>query len=247
MKSAQILALAEPLLHVYKTEVAPPKRLKSLLKERDEAEFRRLVAAELKTHADLPFRDAFDKSLLPLTGEAALHSLSLPVFAGEVPASDLAKIARVAQAAGVDYLLVSSNQNLNFLSENLSQRRNLQALLADAGFGNTDPLTANCRVCPGNHECAMGLVATRDLARRLLDALGSRLNGRSLAISGCVNSCAQPQLADFGVYVSKIIKNPQGENIPLFDLVQFSTENFAIPRAVGLSEAELFRRLREEM
>ena len=42
------------------------------------------------------------------------------------------------------------------------------------------------------------------------------------ALSGCANSCSQPQLADYGIVSAKLAAGEAGEKMPLFDLYQRS-------------------------
>jgi len=243
----RVLQLAEALIKVYAAHVQPPKRLKSLIKDRGEEEFRRLFADALALCPRVEFHDAFDKSLLPGPGGAGQSRFCVSLFAGELPAAQLSQIAQAAERAGLTYLLVDPDQNLVFLARDAQQGEALAKFLAEAGIDRFDPALAHCRVCPGNHECALGLTATRDLARRLLDAFGQKLQERTLAISGCANSCAQPQLADFGIFVSKITRNQGGEHVPLFDVFQFSAHHFAQPAAQQLNEEQLFSWLTEHL
>ncbi|NCP04464.1 MAG: hypothetical protein GW861_13940, partial [Deltaproteobacteria bacterium] len=74
-----------------------------------------------------------------------------------------------------------------------------------------------------------------------------KLQERTLAISGCANSCAQPQLADFGIFVSKITRNQAGDHVPLFDVFQFSAQHFAQPAAQQLNEEQLFGWMTEHL
>jgi sulfite reductase beta subunit-like hemoprotein len=45
---------------------------------------------------------------------------------------------------------------------------------------------------------------------------------RTWALSGCSNSCTQPQLADYGIVSTKLATGEAGEKMPLFDLYQRS-------------------------
>ncbi len=64
----------------------------------------------------------------------------------------------------------------------------------------------------------MGLAPTRDIAEKVIGAMSTQGNHKSWALSGCHNSCSQPQLANYGIVTKKLLKNPDGTREPLFDL-----------------------------
>ncbi len=243
---SDLLQLAEAIIRVYAANVKPPRRLKTLVGERGEAEFRQLVDAELERSPAVHFSDAYDKALIPLSGEAVSLKLTLPVFAGELPAERLAALAAAADSAGVSYLQVTADQDLALLPVDQSQRQKLLEALQQVDFADLDDPLAVLRVCPGNHECSMGLTATRDLATLLRDRFGDELGGRELAISGCPNSCAQPQLAELGIIASKSVKEEGGERTPRYDLYHRRGEGLGERIAERLTEAELFAALDAE-
>jgi len=242
-----LLQIAEAVVRVYKANVEPPKRLKSLIATRGEDEFRRLVAVELAKTAPVRSRDGFDKALLPISADVAPLKLEVPVFAGELKAERLELLAGIAAEAGIAYLQVTADQNLALLPNDAAQRQQLVELLTNAGFAGIDQPQAVLRVCPGNHECRMGLAATRELAGQLQQRFGERLHGRTLAISGCCNSCAQPQLADFGILASKSVKGEDGKRTPRFDLYRREADGLGERRAERLTEQELFLALDAEI
>jgi sulfite reductase beta subunit-like hemoprotein len=244
---AELLAIAETLVRVYRAHVEPPKRLKSLLGSQGEPAFRRLLAAELAKTPPGRFRDAFDKALLPVSGDAAALKLEVPIFAGELAAERLGRLARIAGEAGIDYLQVTADQNLALLPADQQGRQRLAEALSKAGFGGLEQPPQVLRVCPGSHDCRMGLAATRDLAEGLQQRYGTKLQGRSLAISGCANSCAQPQLAEFGILASKSVKAADGTRSPRFDLYRRTSAGLGERQAEQLTEAELFGALDAEL
>ncbi len=233
----ELLALTEAIIRVYAANVEPPKRLKTLIAKKGEAGLRRLLDAELATTSQVCFSDSFDKTVLPVSGECADLKLLVPVFAGELPAGKLEQIAGAATAAGVDYLLVTADQDLALLPNDQARRKQLVAALSTAGFAALDEPQRVMRICPGNHECRMGLSATRDLAKRLRQHFTCRLNGHELAISGCPNSCAQPQLADIGIIACK---RGAGEHDRCrYDIYRRTNEELGIKVGESLTEEAL--------
>lgn len=236
---SELLPLTESIVRVYRANVQPPKRLKSLISSKGEEEFRRLLAEELTQAEPVQFGDAFDKTLIPVSADSNRLKLIVPFFAGELRTDRLETIVAAAGAVGIDYLLVTADQNLALLPADQQSRQQLIALLAKAGFAGLDQPVPICRVCPGNHECRMGLAATRDLANQLQQRYGEKLNGRTLAISGCANSCAQPQLAEIGIIASRDVKDAEGKRSPRFDIYQRTGDGLGESVAEQLTEEQL--------
>lgn len=240
---SELLQLTESIIRVYAANVEPPKRLKTLIRSQGEEGVRNLLATELEQAAAVHFSDAFEKTLLPVFGEQADFKLIVPVAAGEITAEKLTLLAAAAEKAGVEYLQVTADQDLALLPNGVQQRQQLLLFLTQAGFVDLDQPLSVLRVCPGNHACRMGLAATRDLAATFQQRFAERLNGRALAISGCSNSCAQPQLAEIGIIASKSVKGENGRRTPRLDLYRRTAEGFGERIAEGLKEEELFAAL----
>jgi sulfite reductase beta subunit-like hemoprotein len=83
------------------------------------------------------------------------------------------------------------------------------------------------------------------VARQVIAALGHVSGGTRWAISGCHNSCAQPQLADYGIAVSGLVKGDDGSRSPRFDLYSHSgRQDLGSPVARNLSLAELLDKVK---
>jgi sulfite reductase beta subunit-like hemoprotein len=165
--------------------------------------------------------------------------LEAPVFAGELPADDLTRLAGFAEAWAGGWLIVTADQDIAF--HIIDKADAARQELARLGFGGgTREERASFKVCPGSHECRMGLAPTRDVARQVIAALGPVAGVARWAISGCHNSCAQPQLADFGIVVSGLVKGDDGSRSPRFDLYSRSDQQeLGTPVAPNLSLTEL--------
>lgn len=141
--------------------------------------------------------------------------------------SNLLLLAGLAREHGNGFLALSADQNILLPLQKESDRPLLQQRLKSAGLLND--LAENrirFRVCPGNHECRMGLSPTRDVARQICQALGDKQPTGTLAISGCSNGCSQPQLAALGIITRKSVKQEDGTRTPLFDLLRRSGAGF---------------------
>lgn len=217
----QIIPIIEAVVRVYTRLAPPPKRLKFLASQLGEDELVRLVKAEPSYDELFPEREGFiDNMTPPAEGR---ERLLYPVFAGQLTSAGLRRLATFAGENANSLLQVTADQNIAFpLAADVNPDQAAAELAALAGADETDA-QVTFRVCPGNHECRMGLVATRDIAKKVIAAMSPPAKSLTWALSGCPNSCTQPQLADFGIVSSKLIAGAAGEKTALFDLYQRSS------------------------
>ncbi|PLX81039.1 MAG: nitrite reductase [Desulfuromonas sp.] len=213
----RIIPLTEGILRVYREHAAPGRRLKHLLRERGEKEFRHLLRQATGELYPPQVENRFAGSLT--VGEGSETPVIVPVFAGELSTRLLLRLADAAELYAADVLLLTSDQDIAFLP---ATNEAGEALARWFRENETDTTTVAhnrvCRACPGNHECRMGLVPTREVAAeigRLADQLDTC---PSIAISGCPNSCSQPQLADIGIVGSRLVKGEDGARTPRFQV-----------------------------
>ncbi|TLM68117.1 MAG: nitrite/sulfite reductase [Deltaproteobacteria bacterium] len=232
--AAELLPLAEAVVRVYARHAPAGKRLKFVVRDLGEARVRELIEAAVAPTA-LP-----QQSLAgALTVDTGLH-LCLPVFAGEIDAAQLRRIALVAAAHGDSTLALTADQDLLlFFTDPAVLERARGELTTHGLLPATAGSVVTCRVCPGSHECRMGLAPTRDVARRLTATLGPQGQALTWAVSGCPNSCSQPQLADVGVVTSKLVKEEDGNRTPRFDLYRRSGEGLGEAVDSGLTLDQL--------
>lgn len=208
---AELLPLAEAVVRVYARHAPAGKRLKHVVREFGRARLHELIVAARCRQA-LP-QPTLSGALTTDTGV----SLVIPVFAGEIEAGPLRRIAAAATTYGDGTLILSADQDLALFLPTPAALEQTRQLLADL-LGTTPQDRVIFRICPGSHECRMGLAPTRDIARQVLAAIGPQARTLTWSISGCPNSCSQPQLADIGIMTGKLIKNENGSRTPLFDL-----------------------------
>jgi sulfite reductase beta subunit-like hemoprotein len=238
----RVVPLAEAAVYVHKANTPVGKRLKHLVKDIGEKKFRHLLAEHLEKTSELDLFDGFEKRLTALSHGGPGVRVEAAVFAGEIETSVFRRLAGIAADHAEGFMAITADQNVAFLLSDAGRKADAEKALVEAGFtGDTAEEQTLFRICPGNHECRMGLAATRDVAREVLAALGEA--GRSLtwAISGCANSCAQPQLADVGILAIKSVKGEDGERRPLFDLYRREGEGFGHPIRRGLTLPDLLQ------
>ena len=239
----RVIGMVEAVVRVYAAHTPAGKRLKHLVAEIGQEELRRLVLAEPSAGEALPTVASLSSSLVP-TLSSPERRVEVGVFAGELAGSELAALAEIADKWAGGILLVTGNQNIVLHLTPAAELDRVREELAYAGFtGTSRRERVLCRVCPGSHECLVGLGATREIATELVEKLGPAGLKLTWAISGCPNSCAQPQLADAGIIVSRL--QPGEAKAPLFDLYRRSGDGFGERTAERLTLAELMQQVGE--
>ncbi|MEZ4600672.1 MAG: nitrite/sulfite reductase [Syntrophotaleaceae bacterium] len=236
----RLLPLIEGVVRVYHRHTPAGKRLKHLLADIGESEFRNLLAAETSGTAPCPLATALDDQFGEQIAPGSRGWIEVPAPAGQLRAEDLRQAAAVAGELGDGFLVVSREQNLLVsVGEGVDEER-LRNALQEIGLLRTEP-ALKCRVCPGSHACIKGLVPTRDLASRLENILGEKGRHMSWAVSGCPNGCTQPQLADYGIIgTHKAVEGKEAR----YNLLRREGEGFGQVVQTGLSAEELLCALR---
>ncbi|WP_221248916.1 nitrite/sulfite reductase [Desulfuromonas versatilis] len=236
----RLLPIIEAVVRVYKANGQAGKRLKHLLNDIGEARLRDLVAAEMAAVSALEIANPLPEQLTAKPQADSLEFVEVPVFAGEISAEKLRALARVAAQQAEGFLALTADQNLALLPGEGRPVEAVRQALAAVGLAGPAPEEAvSFRICPGSHECRMGLAPVRDVARELIGAMGGQARSGRWAISGCPNSCSQPQLADFGIVTVKKVAGEDGERRPLFDLLRREGEGFGEPVQQGIGLEEL--------
>ena len=238
----RIVGLVEAVVRVYTAHTPAGKRLKHLVREIGRDEFRRLVhgrsvGSRGSAHRPEPLR-------LPRSCRGnswpADRSRRLCRRAGGQrtggPGGDRGQPGRRHPGGDrqPEHCLSSSTPTADL--DTVRQE------LVYAGFpGTSRRERVTCRVCPGSHECLVGLGPTREFAAELVAKLGPAGLKLTWAISGCPNSCAQPQLADAGIVISRLVNEGSGRT-PRFDLYRGNGSGaFAAVVGRDLSQEEIFQ------
>lgn len=230
----RIIPVIEAIVAVYGTHAPPPKRLKFLASTFGEEKLRQLIEAEAAYSEEIPAVSGLPENLAAVAN--GKQRLILPVFTGKLTASQLNDIAESADRIADGVLMVTADQDIALLlTAGIDAAGELNKLQTSTGLA---AVAIALRVCPGNHECLMGLTATRDVARGLLAHIGAKGQKLNWAVSGCPNSCTQPQLANVGIVSSTLSKGGDGERSPRFDLYRRSTGGLgtAVERSLTLDE-----------
>ncbi|MBZ0135281.1 MAG: phosphoadenylyl-sulfate reductase [Planctomycetes bacterium] len=128
----------------------------------------------------------------------------VPIVAGDLTGQQARAIVFSAERAGATQIDLSVRQNLSIPNVDADKVPALAAKMEALGFPPSGWFGARDIVaCPGATSCRKGFVETHDFAQTLSRALESvdapdwakRLR---ISVSGCPNSCSQPQLFDIG-------------------------------------------------
>lgn len=150
---------------------------------------------EWKVGADGPVPGAgAPRSIFPIkpVGRVAFP-IAVPI--GDVTPAQLRGLAAILLERQLDDIRTTQDQNLMIVGVPEIAIAVLREKLAAIGLG--EPKAGdNVGACPGTSTCKLGITSSK--------VLGAMLNGGPddlrIRVSGCHNSCAQPDTADIGLY-----------------------------------------------
>lgn len=235
----RVIPLIEAIARVYAAHTPAGKRLKHLLREIGETEFRNLVAQEPTANEELPPVSGLPDFLAPVSGSRRIVS---QIFAGQLSSEQLTSLADFADLWADGILMVTADQDMSFHISPAVDPAEASAALSRGGFADAQVIF---RVCPGSHQCRVGLSPTRDITRTLIDCMGPAAKTLTWALSGCPNSCTQPQLADIGIVSSSLAKDDSGERSPRFDICRLNGAGLGTVVERSLTLDELASKVRE--
>ncbi len=134
---------------------------------------------------------------------AGYSYVGLAVPLGRFFAEEMEALAAIADSYGDGSIRTTNSQNL--VLPNIPEDK-VQALLAEKVLARLTPFpktfTAHAVSCTGTQFCPLGVTETKQRAAAMLEYLDKQVELDTplvLHISGCVNSCAQQQIADIGL------------------------------------------------
>ena len=174
----------------------------------DDAGFARFFTRSVRRH-----RDA-DRSIVTIT-----------VPLGDLKAASLRVLADLAARHAHDEVRIGRDQNLVLPHARRANLRPLYEGLAAAGLDDATAGTAlDVTSCPGADTCALGITSSKGVAaavRRALLPLASNgaaaaLEGVTIKVSGCPNSCGQHHIANIGLH--GVARTVNGKQVPAYQL-----------------------------
>lgn len=127
--------------------------------------------------------------------QPGLYTYPIALPQGELSVAALRGIANLAEILELDEIRTTQDQNLLLLNVPEADLSIINAGLAElklAAPRRGDSIVA----CPGSSTCRLGITASMKLAPKL----SGGENDLRIRISGCHNSCAQPETGDIGIY-----------------------------------------------
>jgi sulfite reductase (NADPH) hemoprotein beta-component len=127
--------------------------------------------------------------------QPGLYTYPVTLPQGELSVAALRGIAELAENLELDEIRATQDQNLLLLNVPEASLSAIDAGLAELNLGaprRGDSIVA----CPGASTCRLGITASMKLAPKL----SGGENDLRIRISGCHNSCAQPETSDIGIY-----------------------------------------------
>jgi sulfite reductase beta subunit-like hemoprotein len=236
---ARVFPLVEAAVRVHAKHSPKGRRLKYLLQDVGIEGFRSLLRENHLGPDRLEIDDAWPKNVTPPSrGEPA--RVEAKIFGGQVSTEAFRRLAEPGARYSGGFLVLTAQQDVALLLADPEAAAPVRDALAGAGFPGTSlEEQVVFQVCPGSHECRLGLAPTRDVARAALQAMGPRGRTLAWAISGCPNTCSQPQLADAGIVSAQSRKAEDGERRPVFDLYRREGPEFGQAIRQGLSLQDL--------
>jgi sulfite reductase (ferredoxin) len=235
----RIIPLIEAIARVYAAHTPAGKRIKHLVREIGEEEFRQRVSLEPSFQEELPPTAGLVDGLMTVAGN---RRLEVRFFGGVVTAGELEELADFAAERSEGVLMATADQDIAFHIAGAFDPEDTSGTLQAAGF---ELEVTTFRICPGSHLCRVGLSPTLDVARAISDSMGPSARALVWALSGCPNSCTQPQLADVGIVSSSLAKDDDGGRTPRFDLYRLSGEGLGTSIECSLTLDELCSRVRD--
>ncbi len=140
---------------------------------------------------------------------------------GDIPAADARRLGELAVRFSRDAARLTIGQALVLTDVDRAALSRLHAALsginaADAAAGTALDVTS----CPGAASCSLAITASKGLAGAIRTGLSGEdpqdLDGVSIKVSGCPNSCGQHHVADIGFH--GIVRRVGGRQLPAYQL-----------------------------
>lgn len=231
------IALLEAVVTVFRDHGQPRKRLKHLVLDRGRDWFCERIAAAFS--APLPGSPPLPAAAPEETERNLAPHVLLPLFAGQASAEFLRTAADLADKYCAGTALLTPDQDVALVPLRPDELENLTASAELAGLEHSRAENHFAfRICPGGEHCPKALCETLELAGKLRETL-AKSGMRSAALSGCPNSCAQPQLADIGILCVKRTGKEDGFYERRYRILKNNGKGFSETVSDGVGEESL--------
>ncbi len=149
--------------------------------------------------------------------QEGLYYVGSLIPSGSMTADELYAFAELAEKYGDGQLRTTNSQNIlviNIPEENLKAYRK-EALLKKYPLRG-DAFTGYCASCTGNHYCSFAPIDSKKWTADIVAALHEKFPDQKeplrVNVTGCIHSCAHPQIADIGITGGKARVNGQSSD-----------------------------------
>lgn len=136
--------------------------------------------------------------------EQGIFAVRIRTIAGNLTSTQLRSLADLSEQYGNGQVHITTRQSVELHWVKKEQLNNAFQAVADLGLllAVRGPRVLTVIACPGAGVCQKGIGHTVSLASQLDDELvGSKQPSKTkIALSGCPNSCAKPQINDIGLH-----------------------------------------------
>jgi sulfite reductase (ferredoxin) len=154
-------------------------------------------------------------------GYAAVY---VRLMLGDITSAQMRALADLLPRFGDGTLRLTIDQNLLLPWVDRRSLPALYAALREIGLASTGIHTArDVTSCPGAETCNLAVTSSRNVARAISERLersdvasSAALEGTTIKISGCPNSCGQHHIADIGWHGAA--KTVNGKTFPMYQL-----------------------------
>lgn len=155
------------------------------------------------------------------SGYAAVY---VRLFLGDITSAQLRSLADLLPRFGDGTLRLTIDQNILIPWVDARSLPSLHLALREIGLARTDIHTAHdVTSCPGAESCNLAVTSSRNVARAISDRLelpdisgAEGIEGATVKVSGCPNSCGQHHIADIGWHGAA--KTVNGTTYPVYQL-----------------------------
>jgi sulfite reductase beta subunit-like hemoprotein len=146
------------------------------------------------------------------------------LFLGDITSAQLRALAQIVPQFGDGTVRLTIDQNLLIPWVDKRSLPSLYAALREIDLARADVHTAHdVTSCPGAESCNLAVTSSRNVARAISERLerpdasdGAGIDGTTIKISGCPNSCGQHHIADIGWHGAA--KTVNGTTFPMYQL-----------------------------
>ena len=155
--------------------------------------------------------------------ERAIVTVTVPL--GDLTSRALRALADLAARHAEDDVRVARDQNLVLPAVRRADLHTLYEGLRRAGLDDSSAGTAlDVTSCPGADTCALGITSSKGVAGAVRQALlplagngaAAALQGVTIKVSGCPNSCGQHHIANIGLH--GVARTINGRQVPAYQI-----------------------------